>query len=209
MKSAKAFGLMLLVIGAFAAFAGSGTATATVFCEATESPCSESNRIGLEREIHATLMPETTARFETTWGYPLSQCSESTLTSFVVKAGGATSGVVSSENFSLGGCSSAVSQSQPGEFEATFAPGTDDGALTARNTFPFKILGFTIPAAGCTYKLRAGDPAGYLTGGGIYPQIGIYMVLFAGSAGGGCFEDIFFKATYIIDKPSSLYVGSS
>lgn len=219
MKHAKTVGFALAASLAIVAFLGVGTASATVLCEATETPCGESNLLHPTAEINADLLPGTSVRFETTFGFVIATCTGSSFVATVEKAGGASETTVvgvPSAGFTWSGCTSGISTALSGEWEIHHKEGTDNGTLTNTKNLFGKQFGITLDVLnGCTYLLYWTGHIGAVTGGAEgsgewagAPRVDIHARLGAG-AGESCLEDIIWRATYSLTSPAPMYVRPS
>jgi hypothetical protein len=218
MKHAKTIGLALAATSAIVAFfVGTGTASATVLCKATETPCSEANRLQATAQINADLTPATSVLFETTFGFTTVTCSGSALTAIVEKAGGASEATflsIPSAGLTWSGCTSGVSSTSTGEWEVQYKEGTDNGTVFDNTNLFGKR--FAITLGECTYAPSWGSHIGLLTGGAgkagewtSAPKIDIHTRLVRSKGPETCLEDVMWTATYSITKPAPMYVRPS
>jgi hypothetical protein len=217
MKHAHILGLALGIAAVLAVLAGAGAASATVLCKATETPCSEANRLAKSAEIAADLTPATSVRFEHTTGLLHVSCSGSAFAATVEKPGGASETTfisVPSSGLTWSGCTSGVSTTSSGEWEIHYKEGTDNGTVTD-NSNPFgKRFGVTIGE--CSFALPLGAHIGVLTGKAgkagewsLAPILEIHTRLALTKGPPTCLEDVIWIATYSITKPAPLYVRAS
>jgi len=206
MKHLKLVGLAAVAAMALIGIGGGGTASATVLCKATESPCSGLNLVNKEAEIHADL--EGRSVFNLTLGYIFESCTGGTLKSHVINKGGATETVTTGTSWyeiTWSGCEGGgVSATQTGELEIHHIAGTDNGTLTAKG-FEFK---FTSLGSECIYVPASPGHLGLVTGGAA-PKIHINSVFVESKGNPSCIPDIVWKATYKFTTPSLFYVGAS
>jgi hypothetical protein len=203
MGHVKALGLALAATAAVIACVGVGSASATVFCKATESPCSGANLIGEGSEISADV--EGRSVFQTTLGLIFESCTGGTLAGTVSAPGGATKPVIvatAPSSFTWTGCEAGgVTATASGELETNWIEGTDHGTTTGKG------FGIKFTSSGCTYVPSATAELGRVTGG-VTPTIDINTVLVK-SSGLACENDIVWKVTYKITKPAPFYVRAS
>jgi hypothetical protein len=164
MKYVKMLGLAAVAAAALMAFIGAGTASATVLCSATETPCSAANKWGLVH-IHlssegSTILKETGAGGET-----LDTCKSSTLTGDITNAGG--SGVPVTGNVTAltwSECTWTTTTNTLGKISIDGPlTGTSNGTVTA--DAPIEVT-ISIPFFGsCVYGVKAGVSLGTLTEG--------------------------------------------
>lgn len=207
MKHLKALGLAVIAAAALGAVAGTGSASATVLCSVTETPCSEANLVKANTEIHADATPQ--SLFQRTDLLILESCTGSTFTSQVINKGGATETVttgITSLNITWSGCEGGgVVATETGNIEIHHIAGTDDGTLTGKG------FGIEFLKTGCTYTPGATFDLGRLTGSseGSPPLIDIATVMVKSKGGFLCLSHIIWRATYVVTKPTPLYVGAS
>jgi hypothetical protein len=206
MKHLKLIGLAAVAAMAVIGFGGAGTASATVLCKATESPCSESNLIKNSSLIHADLEGRSVSEF--TFSYIFESCTGGTLTAGLSSQGGAASTVIvgtAPSSWTWSGCEAGgVTATESGEIEIHHNAGTDNGTLTAKG-FGFK---FATLNSECIYVPSSLSELGVLTGG-VFPTIEINTVLVKSKGSLSCYQDFFWRATYKITSPAPLYVGAS
>jgi hypothetical protein len=209
MKHLKLVGLAALAVMAAIVAGGAGTASATVLCTATETPCSESKLVKASTEIQADLAYLKRSFFSETSNLIFESCTGNTLTTQVIKKGGAaetvTSGVTAL-NFTWSGCEAGgVVATETGELEIHHIAGTDNGTLTGKG-FGIKFL-----KTECTYAPSPTVELGQVRGpsGGLGSQIVINTVLYKSGGGLFCLPDIRWTATFDITKPTPLYVVAS
>lgn len=206
MKYAKELGLALAAVMVLMACAGAGTASATVLCKATESPCSEANLIKKGSAIHADLEGRSVSEF--TFSYIFESCTGGTLMAGLNSQGGAGSTVTvgtAPSSWTWSGCEAGgVSATESGELEIHHNAGTDNGTLTGKG-FGFK---FATLNSECIYVPSSPGELGVVTGGAS-PTIEINTVLVKSKGPLTCYQDFFWRATYKITSPAPLYVGAS
>src|SRR6476646_2462429 len=186
MKYLKLVGLAAVVAMAVIGFGGAGSASATVLCKVTESPCSESNLIKKDGSlIDADLEGRSVTTL--TSGYIFESCTGGTLDTSVSSPGGAS-----------------VTVTQSGEIEIHHIAGTDNGTVTAKG-FGFKYAGL---AGECFYTPASPGELGLLTGG-TTPILDINSVFRESKESLACIPTIVWKATYKFTQPAPFYVGAS
>jgi hypothetical protein len=206
MKHLRLIGLAGVVAMAAIEIGGAGTASATVLCKATESPCSETNLIKKNAEFHADL--EGRSVFSLTTGYIFESCTGGTLAAGLSSQGGAAATVIvatAASSWTWTGCEAGgVSATAFGELEIHHIAGTDNGTVTAKG-FGFK---FTSLGSECVYVPASVGELGLVTGGAS-PKIHINSVFVESKENLSCIPDLVWKATYKITKPALFYVGAS
>lgn len=207
MKHLKLFGLAVVTAMAAIGVGGAGSASATVLCKATETPCSETKLIKKNAVIHADLEGRSVSEF-TTPSYIFESCTGGTLMAGITAQGGAGATVTvgtAPSSWTWSGCEAGgVSATESGEIEIHHNAGTDNGTLTAKG-FGFK---FATLNSECIYVPSPLTELGVLTGGAS-PTIEINTVLVKSKGPLTCFQDFFWRATYKITEPAPLYVGAS
>lgn len=207
MKHLKLIGLAAVAAMAVIGFGGAGTASATVLCKATESPCKESNLIKKDGSlVDADLEGRSVTTL--TSGYIFESCTGGTLTTSVSNQGGAAATVIlatGTTSWTWTGCEAGgVSVTQFGEIEIHHIAGTDNGTVTAKG-FGFKFAGL---GGECVYSPAAVGELGLLTGG-TTPILHINSVFRESKESLACFPTIVWKATYKFTQPATFYIGAS
>jgi len=163
-KYVKLLGLAVVAAAALMAFAGAGTASATVLCKTNVIPCGESGwTYGIGTEIHATQEKGETGILEDTEGHVLVTCSESTVLATTLNHGSASETVRAAvTKLTFGGCTGTVDVLTLGELEIHHIEGSGtDGTITAKNTkVTVKITENTLS---CVYGAGTGIDIGTLT----------------------------------------------
>lgn len=196
MKHLKILGLAVFVATAVT-FAGAGTASATVLCSTTSTPCNQFKyQVGVG--FDASLAKK--AVFESIFGGAFVECAESTLKGKLAHEGSGTETVLGTiEKLTWGKCTDTTATVTNGFFEIHNIAGTDNGTVTGGNTeITLDIIGT------CTYSVEQ-DDLGTLKGGAA-PTLAI-DVTGAKTAGGDlCPALAVFTAEYKITEPLPLYV---
>lgn len=163
MKYLKMLGLAAIAAAALMAFAGAGTASATVLCSTTTSPCPEGQKYPAGTRIGFSLAAGTSL----TWvngGNTLETCKEAVLKSDITNAGSGTS-TVTSENkaLSFNQCTFANGFTKLGGLEIHNISGTSNGTVTASGEVGWT---FVNPLFGsCIYGWTTGGVVGTITEG--------------------------------------------
>ena len=159
MKYLKIFGSAAVAAMALMAFVGAGSASATVLCKVTATPCGSVNHVsGTTLTFHSTHV-----ELKSTGGSFQSTCKKSTV-STGTSTGGANETVKGNvENFNLtwGECSEPVETLKGGLLEVHDIKGTDNGTVTASG-FKVKVVIAGVP---CHYSAGAATDLGVVTGG--------------------------------------------
>jgi len=141
MKHLKSLGLAVVAAMALTAFIGAGSASATVLCELTMTPCGSGNIYGAEPSEFAVSLPENTNTYFKEKSTVLDECTGSTLGGNVKDIGGASKPVVitiSSLEFS--GCSQTTWVIKSGAtLNVNHIAGTDNGGIEGKGELTVKI----------------------------------------------------------------------
>jgi len=170
MKYAKVLALAAVVAGAFMAFIGAGTASATVLCSTTVEPCPAGQKVTTELDFS---VPSGGAlNLVDTSGNSLDKCTGSTVEGKITNSGSATETVtgelttpLSTTGLTWTGCTfETKTTSASGKLEIHKIAGTSNGTVTSDSKFEVEIK--NIPIIGtCTYGVEAGTSIGDLTEG--------------------------------------------
>jgi hypothetical protein len=161
MKYLKMFGLAAITAAAVMAFAGAGTASATVLCSTTTNPCN--SVLPVNTVLDFSLEPGTSLVWQN-GGNTLETCSGVTLRSHVTSAGGPSS-TVKAKNTTLdwSSCTWSNKTTALGGLEIHNISGTHNGTLTASEEIKWE---FTSGSLGtCIYGWKAGSDIGTITEG--------------------------------------------
>jgi hypothetical protein len=219
MKYLKMLGLAAVAAMALMAFLGASSASATVLCTATETPCTGTHLITPTNDkwLHAVLEklnPEepsaaayllSTSGAGSTTAEPLVKCTESTVTAESEETGDAThtaKGLVTSLTF--GGCEgTTVDVLAAGTLEVHHIANTDNGTVTSKNAEVTVNIGVS-----CTYGSGAGTDIGTLTGG---PMATMDISAVVNKVAGSflCPSTAIWEAKYTVTEPEPLYVEPS
>lgn len=163
MKYVKMLGLAAIAASALMAFAGGGTASATVLCSTTTSPCPEAQKLAKGTRIEFTLASGTSLQWVNGTN-TLETCKETTLKTDITNAGSATTTVTSENNaLSFNQCTFANGFTKLGGLEIHSISGTSNGTVTAAGEVGWT---FNNPLFGtCVYGWTTGGVVGTLTEG--------------------------------------------
>lgn len=212
MKYLKMLGLAAVAVAALMAFVGATSASATVLCHTTSTPCVEKWKVGTEPRF--TVRSGGAGIWETTGGTVLAECPEGELRGVISNAGGATETVKTSVEASgltwqnTGGCFSTKTV-EGGTFEVHSITGTDNGTVTVSG---FKITINNGFFGDCTYGFTTGEDFGTLTASGTGSAIIDVNTIFIKKEGGiTCPEELRWTEEFMQEKPSgtALYVEPS
>ena len=200
MKYVKMLGLAAVAAMALMAFLGANSASATVLCTKTETPCAAANKISPSNdpEMVATLTGSAVLE-EDPGTNVIATCSASEMVANSTKAGSKTETAAGSiSKLTWGGCSTTVDNVALGSLEIHHIAGTDHGTVTSVGTeVTLNLFGVS-----CTLK---GTDLGTLTGGAS-PVMDITATVDKTAGGFLCPEHANWTATYNITKPKPLYV---
>lgn len=160
MKYVKTLGLAAIAAMALVALVGVGSASATVLCKKTATPCPSDLVVG--ETVAASLVPGTSSVTESNLG-TLNTCLNPTMHGTVEQTGGAAATTVISipkSGLVFAECTSLTVALEGGALEIHHIPGTDHGTVTAHG---FRVTK-TFLGASCVYSPNGHD-IGVLTGG--------------------------------------------
>ena len=161
MKRLKVFSLAAVAAMALTAFIGASSASATVLCTTTSTPCGTGWHIDT---LELSVKPGTSLKIRNTSGALEATCSKVDVKYEKTVTGSSTvtaKGLVSIANLKWTECTQTTDTLEGGELEVHQISGTDNGTVTATG---FKV---TVVTAGvsCVYGAGAGIDLGILTGG--------------------------------------------
>jgi hypothetical protein len=174
MRYLKVLGLVA-VAAALMGIAGAGTASATVACKVTETPCAASNEWELGTFGLASLKAGTSAVMKTTGGEVVITCNGGHVSGTLQNKGGPTETMHqagSSSNIVYEGCTKTMDTIKGGEVELHHIAGTDNATVTIKG---FETTVLTVGVT-CIYTYGAGIDAGVITGG-TKPSMDVSAVL--------------------------------
>jgi hypothetical protein len=161
MKYLKLLGLAAVAAMALMAFFGASSASATVLCTTTSTPCGTSWHIDT---IEASLKSGTTASLHSTGGALEATCTGSTSKATKKSTGSSTTtpvGEVTAANLTWSGCNQTTDTLGGGELEVHTIAGTDNGTVTAKG---FEVT-VNLGGVSCVFTAGNGIDLGTLTGG--------------------------------------------
>ncbi len=211
MKNVKTVFITASALGVLIALSLAGTASATVLCTTTSTPCA--NRWGANTEIDSSLQATKSSEIKDTFGLQLEKCNTSTLKLTTTTVGSATTTVLAS--FAKGSlkweaCNEGTTTLVGGSVEIHHIAGTDNGTITV------KEMKITINSVlgDCIYGFgKSFADVGTFTGGsipaGTPPVIDINAVL--ANEGGPCPATVRWTATFEVTSPNGfgMYVEPS
>jgi hypothetical protein len=212
MKSIKTLCLTAIATGLLIAIAHAGSASATVLCTTTSTPCN--NAWGQNTEIESSLEPGKKSEIKDTNGNLLDQCSKSSLKITTKTTGSAVTTVeATTPTLAWSECTSPTKTVTLAILEIHHIATTDNGTLTAKSlqvTFNSVLLG------SCTYGLGATFvDIGTFTGGSVPaftpPIIDINTVLNKEAGASSCPTTARWTAVFEVSSPSGfgMYVEPS
>jgi hypothetical protein len=199
MKYLKVLGFAAAAAAALMASAGVGTASATVLCKVTETPCSTANEWPAKTEAVGSLKSGTTALFKNTAGAVEETCNGAKISGTLGKAGSGTetvSGTGGPENVVWSGCTNTMDTIEGGEIEVHHIAGTDNGTVTGKG-FKTTVLLFGVS---CVYSYGTGTDIGVITGGES-PTLHVNMVINKSGGSFLCPTDAIVEAVGVLTEP--------
>lgn len=175
MKYLKILGLAAVATAALAALFGAGTASATVLCSETKTPCPAAQKWPVNTVFDFDLKANTVATLTNTAGGVLGSCQAGTAKGQITKAGGMAETVIASVakgDLTWLGCNAAVKTEAGGTLEIHQIAGTDNGTITASG-FEVKL---SIGLVDCFYQTGTGADLGAVIGSK-NPMLAINIVL--------------------------------
>ena len=199
MKYVKMLGLAAVAAMALMAFVGAGSASATVLCKVTATPCGAANHVsGTNLTFHSTHV-----ELRSTGGVFQSTCKKSTVSGPSTTGGSASTvtGTVAKADLTWGECSEPVETIEGGSLEVHHIAKTDNGTVTASG-FKVKVtIGVT-----CYYSAGAATDLGTVTGGAS-PTLHINAVVNEVTPSFFCPDDAVWTGSYVSTTP--FYVTAS
>jgi len=161
MQFVKVIGLAAVAAAALMAFAGAGTASATVVCSTNTNPCTSKWPVGTKLSFS---LKESSAKLVTTdEKTTLDTCTASTAEGEVSNAGSSTTTVTGPvTSVTAGGCTFPTSSTQLSKLEAHVGT-APNGTLTADGEF--RVTFNSVLFGSCVYGVSAGASLGTVTGG--------------------------------------------
>jgi hypothetical protein len=198
MKFLKILGLAVVAAAAITAFLGVGSASATVLCKATTTPCGANVYSGT---LNTSLAASTSAVFKDTSGNTLNSCTGSALKSEIKESGGASKPVVvGTTELTFSGCSATTTVINPtATLEINHVAGTDNGAVEGKGELSVKIK---VGSNDCVFAIGSSlREFGTFTGGNP-AAIDVHTVLPYVSGGFFCPNDVTWEGKYNVTTPA-------
>ena len=163
MKYVKMLCLTAIAAAALVAFAGTGTASATVLCSTTAEPCPAGQKWPVGTRIEFSLASGTSLKWDNN-GNTLETCKEATLKTDITSAGSGASTVTSENNaLQFNQCTFANGFTKLGGLEIHNISGTSNGTVTASGEVGWT---FNNPSFGtCVYGWTKEGVVGTITEG--------------------------------------------
>jgi hypothetical protein len=199
MKYLKASGLAAIAAMALTAFLGASSASATVLCTTTTTPCGTGWHVD-EIVLSATGSTST----HSTGGALEATCTGSSMTGTKTRTGSATTTpawVFATAGLTWSGCNQTTDTLEGGEIEIHQIAGTHNGTVTEKG----KKVTVVIAGVSCTFGAGGGTHIGVLTGGSpAILHVNAITLKVAGSF--LCPADTVWEATYQITNHTAAYV---
>jgi hypothetical protein len=205
MNYLKLLGLAAMAATALMAFAGAGTASATVICktEPTAGVCPAGWDYPAGTVGKASLKPGTTVILESTAGTIEDTCTKSTVEGTSENTGSATTTVKSTlTGLTFGNCTNTTDTISPGSGELHWISGTNNGTLTTVGT----EVTMNLAGVSCTYGTGVGTDMG-TTVGGNPGSLAARAVVNKVAGSFLCPSDTMFTAEYVATEPTAAWVA--
>jgi hypothetical protein len=204
MKYLKMLGLAAVAAMALTAFIGASSASATVLCTTTSTPCGAEWHVD---KIQSTLKKGTTAKLHSTGGSLEATCTESSSTANKKITGNSTetaTGEVTAANLTWGGCSQTTDTLAGGELEVHSITGSDNGTVTAKG-FEVTVI---IAGVSCIFGAQTGVDLGTLTSGA-NATLDINAVVKKTGGSFLCPSNSVWEGEYVVTDHTTLYVETN
>lgn len=200
MNYLKTLGLSAVAAVAIAGFLGAGSASATVLCKTTATPCGAGNIYG--GALSTSLAASTSAVFKETGGTTFNSCTGSEIKTATSDSGGASKPVVVKiEALTFSGCSATTTVLNPtATLEVKHSAGTDNGTIEGKGELSVKIKTAFIE---CVYAVGASLREFGTFTGGKPAAIDIHTVLAFVSGNFTCPNDVTWEGKYTVTSPAS------
>jgi hypothetical protein len=161
MKHLKMFGFAAVAAMALTAFLGTGSASSTVLCTKSQTPCGTANHID---HLSLSIVSGTSMLTRSTGGASEMTCTGSEMSVTKKTTGSSTTtpvGLVATAGLKWTVCAQTTHTLEGGELEVHHIAGTHTGTMTMKG---FRFTTPT-PVGSCIYGAGAGIHLGTLTGG--------------------------------------------
>jgi len=210
MRYAKMLALAAVAAGALMAFIGAGTASATVLCSTTVTPCPAGQDVEVGTELDFSLKSGTSAVLVDTAGNELDSCTGSTVEGKITNTGGSTStvtgeltpkeGTLNKTGLTWSGCTFPTKTlSATGKLEIHQITGSSNGTVTSDSEFQVTIN--TIFFGSCVYGVKAGTSLGDLIEGKPAHFTANATAIKLEGSQVACPETSKWTATYVLTEP--------
>ena len=206
MKYLKMLCLAAVVAVAAIALAGVGSASATVLCKTTTTPCNSPYGNG------TTIVASLTGSIFLEWPgeeepFPWTTCTQTKIKAGIKASGGATSTVLAPvEEQTFGGCTGGPAVAlEKGSLEIHHISGTDNGTVTRLS---FTLTNYLLFFGSCNYGTATATDMGTLVGGES-PTIKVNEVVTRRSGSAGCPPEMRWTGEFKVTEPTPLYVEPS
>jgi hypothetical protein len=207
MKYVKMLGVAAVAAMAFMAFLGASSASATVLCATTTTPCG--SVYGVNTEIDASLASGTSAVLRNTSGSIEDTCTTSTTKGVTESSGSSTTTVKGkvkvegeTKDLTFGGCEQTTDVLAGGELEIHWISGTHNGTLTAKE---FQVT-MTLVGVTCTFSAGTGTDLGTVTGGSM-ATMDVNAVVNKSAGSFLCPSTAVWEAAYTVTNPEPLWIS--
>lgn len=202
MKCLKALGLVAVAAMALTAFLGAGSASASVYCTTTSTPCGASWHVD-----HAIFTAVASIGNHSTGGALEATCTGSSVTVNKTNTGSSTetaTGSVAAAEMTWSGCNQTTDTLAGGELEVHQISGTDNGTVTGKG---FEVT-TNIAGVSCVFTFGTGTDLGVITGG--HDAIWHLNAIVTKKSGSFlCPSDSVWEATFTLTNHTSLYIETN
>lgn len=206
MKNLKTLVLAAVVAAVAMAIFGSGSASATVLCKTTTTPCSAPYANGTA--FVPTLASGTSNSLEETGegGFLLQTCTGTRVKVEITASGSSTTTVSGAVRELVGSsCTNSMTTIKLGSLEIHHIAGTDNGTVTGSFT---EVTVNTSFAGSCVYGVGTGNDFGTLVGG-TSPTLKVNGIVKLTGGGFFCPSEARWTGEYKVTEPTPLYVEPS
>lgn len=205
MKYVKMLGLAAVAAMALMAFAGAGTASASVLCSTATNPCTSPYANGTT--IEGTLESGTTATLRDTSSSIVNTCTGSSVSGSLTQGNKkeAAKGAVSTENLTWSGCTAEITKTvTPGEIEID-AGTNGNGTVTAKGL----VVTQKVSGLSCSYTAGTGITLGSYTESTKTINVNVVVNKDSNHSAFLCPSTAVWVAQYLITKPTgTVYVSA-
>jgi hypothetical protein len=205
MKYLKMIGLAAVAAMACMAFFGASSASATVLCTTTSTPCGEKWHIDT---VEASVKTGASAILRSTGGALEATCGTgSASVATKVATGSSTTtpvGSVAKAGLTWSNCTNTTHTLAGGELEVHHIAGTDNGTVTAKG---FEVT-VVLSSVSCTYGAQGGIDLGTLTGG---HSATLHITAVVNKVAGSflCPADSVWEGDYTVTNHTNVFVTAS